>query len=68
MKNVQDTVFLEIRNESSLELLATEMDSRRLGASTKSHASEKIKNHYFCTLRTGSDVFFDADSESPHMT
>ena len=37
-------------------------------ASTKSHASEKIKNHYFRTLRIGSDVFFDADSKSPHMT
>ena len=43
-------------------------ERKRGGASTKSHASEKIKNHYFRTLRMGSDVFFDADSESPHMT
>ena len=27
--------------------------------STKSHASGKIKNHYFRILRMGSDVFFD---------
>ena len=32
-------------------------------ASAKSH---KIKNPYFCILRIASDVFFDADSESPH--
>ena len=38
------------------------------GASTKSHASGKIKNPYFGILRIASDVFFDADSESPHMT
>ena len=37
-------------------------------ASTKSHASGKIKNRSFRILRMGSDVFFDADSESPHMT
>ena len=36
-------------------------------ASTKSHASGKSKNPYFCILRIGSDVYFDADSESPHM-
>ena len=36
--------------------------------STISHASGKIKNHYFRILSMGSDVFFDADSESPHMT
>ena len=39
---------------------------------TKSHASErlklKIKSPYFGILRIASDVFFDADSESPHMT
>ena len=41
----------------------------RLCASTKSHASGKIKNRSFRILRIGSsDVFFDADSESPHMT
>ena len=37
-------------------------------ASTKSHASETIKNPYFGILRIASDVFFDADSESIHMT
>ena len=39
-------------------------------ASTKSHASSsgKIKNRSFRVLRMRSDVFFDADSESPHMT
>ena len=37
-------------------------------ASAKSHASGKIKNRSFRILRMGSDVFFDADSESPHMT
>ena len=37
-------------------------------ASTKSHASGKIKNRSFRILRMGYDVFFDADSESPHMT
>ena len=39
-------------------------------ASTKSHASEKIKTKspYSGILRIASDVFFDADSESPHMT
>ena len=37
-------------------------------ASTKSHASGKIKNRSFRILRMGSDVFFDADPESPHMT
>ena len=37
-------------------------------ASTKSHASGKIKNPYFGILSIASDVFFDADSESPHMT
>ena len=37
-------------------------------ASTKSHASEKIKSPYFGIVRIASDVFFDADSESPHMT
>ena len=36
--------------------------------STKSHASEKIKSPYFGILRIARDVFFDADSESPHMT
>ena len=36
--------------------------------STKSHANEKIKIHYFRTLRMRFDVFFDADSESAHMT
>ena len=41
---------------------------RYKGASTKSHASGKIKNRSFRILRMGSDVFFDADSESPHMT
>ena len=40
----------------------------RLLASTKSHASGKIKNRSFRILRMGSNVFFDADSESPHMT
>ena len=39
-----------------------------LFASTKSHASGKIKNRYFRILRKGSGVFFDADSESPHVT
>ena len=39
-----------------------------VSASTKSHASEKIKNPYFGNVRIASDVFFDADSESPHMT
>ena len=37
-------------------------------ASTKSHASGKIKNRYFRILRKGSNVFFDADSDAPHMT
>ena len=37
-------------------------------ASTKSHASEKIKSPYSGNLRIAFDVFFDADSESPHMT
>ena len=37
-------------------------------ASTKSHASGKIKKRYFRNLRMGSDVFFDADSDAPHMT
>ena len=37
-------------------------------ASTKSHASGKIKNRSFRILRMKSDVFFYADSESPHMT
>ena len=37
-------------------------------ASTKSHASGKIKNRYFRIFRLGSDVFFDADSDAPHMT
>ena len=32
------------------------------------HASWKSKNSYFRILRKGSDVFFGADSESPHMT
>ena len=31
-------------------------------------ASEKIKNLYFGISRIASDVFFDADSESPLMT
>ena len=34
-----------------------------VSASTKSHASEKIRNPYFGNLRIASD----ADSESPHM-
>ena len=38
------------------------------GASTKSHASEKIKIPYSGILKIASDVFFDADSESSHMT
>ena len=37
-------------------------------ASTKSHASGKIKTRYFRILRIGSDVFFDADFDAPHMT
>ena len=37
-------------------------------ASTKSHASGKSKNPYFRIMRKRSDVSFDADSESPHMT
>ena len=37
-------------------------------ASTKSHASGKIENPYFRILRVVSDVFFDADSDAPHMT
>ena len=37
-------------------------------ASANSHASGKIKNHYIRILRMESDVFFDAESESPHMT
>ena len=37
-------------------------------ASSKSHANGKIRNRSFRILRIGSDVFFDADSESPHMT
>ena len=37
-------------------------------ANTKSHANGKIKNRYFRILRMGSGVFFDADSDSPHMT
>ena len=37
-------------------------------ASTKSHANGKIKNRSFRISRMGSDVFFDADFESPHMT
>ena len=41
---------------------------RHAGLTTKSHASGKIKNRSFRILRIGSDVFFDADSESPHMT
>ena len=36
--------------------------------STKSYANGKIKNRSFRILRMGSDVFFDADFESPHMT
>ena len=36
-------------------------------ASTKSHASGKIKNRSFRILRMGSDVFFDADSELPEL-
>ena len=36
-----------------------------VNASTKSHASGKIKNRSIRILRIGSDVFFDADSESP---
>ena len=59
-----------------LDLKLTELSSPRLStgiavlcvSSTKSHASGKIKNRYFRILRMGSDVFFDADSESPHMT
>ena len=39
-----------------------------LCASTKSHANGKFKNRYFRILRMGSDVFFDANSDSPHMT
>ena len=39
-----------------------------LSASTKSHASEKNKNSDFDILSIASDVFFDADSKSPHMT
>ena len=34
----------------------------------KSHASGKSKSPYFRISRIGSDVFFDADFESPHMT
>ena len=34
---------------------------------TKSHAKGIIKNHYFRSLRMGSYVFFDADSDSSHM-
>ena len=38
----------------------------KVSASTKSHASGKIKIRYFRILRSG--VFFDADSDAPHMT
>ena len=40
-------------------------------ACAKSHASEKRENTCilnFRILRIAIDVFFDADSESPHMT
>ena len=48
------------------QLLRTQLHLTR--PSTKSHASGKFKNPYFRILRIGSGVFFDADSESPHMT
>ena len=34
---------------------------------SKSHAREKINSPFFGILRIASDVFFNADSESPHM-
>ena len=37
-------------------------------ASTKSHASGKIKHRSIRMLKIGSDVFFDADSESLCLT
>ena len=37
-----------------------------ISAITKSHASGKSKSAYFRILRKLSDVFFDADSKSPH--
>ena len=40
----------------------------KVSASTKSHASGKIKIRYFRNLRIRSGVFFDADSDAPHMT
>ena len=36
-------------------------------ALTKSLASGEVKNRSTRILKIGSDVFFDADSESPHM-
>ena len=55
-------VFVDSRTVSCKPIIFKYM----LGfASTKSHASGKIRHHYFRILRTGSDVFFDADSESP---
>ena len=43
--------------------LRPNMAKRPEGASTKSHASGKIKNRSFRISRMGYDVFFDADSE-----
>ena len=37
-------------------------------ARTKLHASGKLKNRSFRIMRIEYDVFFNADSESPHMT
>ena len=39
-----------------------------LPVGTKSHASGKSKNPYYRIMRIESEVFFGADSKSPHMT
>ena len=64
----------QTRNESNRLLGAREARGAATAAATattsgKSHASgRKFKNPYFRILRIGFGVFFDADSESPHMT
>ena len=57
-----------LKSKSPVESLGAFYVDDKISASTKSHASEKIKNPYFDILKIASDVFFDADSKSPHIT
>ena len=61
-------VLLLVLRLSHVKLTVTLTATEVRTASTKSHASGKIKNNSFRISRIGSYVFFDADSESPHMT